>query len=118
MVDHPNARTVAAIEKMMSQMQYLVDHPRMQQRNWVARGREWLPVLEHAKQDLQREVTSQDFIVEAYQSLMSVLERVGLTVEKRDETTWGYRWHGNILKGTYITRAEAFEAGLWEKLDK
>lgn len=48
------ARTIAAIQKMIIEMQYLVDHPRMQQRNWVARGREWLPVLHHAIEDLSQ----------------------------------------------------------------
>lgn len=50
---NPNKRTIAALEKMMQEMQFLVDHPRMQQRNWVAKGREWLPILRHAKEDLE-----------------------------------------------------------------
>lgn len=116
MTQHPNARTVEAIEKMMEEMQYLVDHPRMQQRNWVAKGRVWLPILQHAKEDLQRDVQQRDFVLESYQSLLAALERVGLTVEKRDETSWGYRWHGGPLTGTYGTRALAIEAGLQARL--
>jgi hypothetical protein len=41
---HPNARTVEAMEKMIAEMQYLVEHPRIQQKTWVASGRRWLPV--------------------------------------------------------------------------
>ena len=113
---HPNARTVSAIEKMMEEMQYLVDHPRMQQRNWVAKGKEWLPVLHHAKEDLEKEVQQHDFVVETFQNLLLVIERVGLSVEKRDSTSWGYRWHNGPITGAYATRAEAIEAGLKYKL--
>ncbi len=116
MTEHPNARTITAIEKMMNEMQYLVDHPRMQQRNWVASGKQWLPILQHAKEDLQREVSQNDFIAESYQGLLLALERVGLAVEKRDTTTWGYRWHTGALIGAYATRAEAVEAGLKARL--
>jgi hypothetical protein len=49
------ARTIAALEKMISEMQYLVEHPRMQQRNWVAKGRAWLPLLRHAIEDLSKQ---------------------------------------------------------------
>jgi hypothetical protein len=52
MPNSPNARTVAALQKMIIEIQYLVDHPRMQQRNWVAKGRTWLPILQHAIEDL------------------------------------------------------------------
>lgn len=115
---HPKARTIAALEKMIEEMQYLVEHPRMQQRNWVAKGRIWLPVLQHAKEDLQHEVAQQDFVTEAYQSLLLALERIGLKVEKRDETNWGYRWYDGSLTGAYPTRAEAIEAGLRERLNR
>ncbi len=116
MSDQPNARTVAALESVIKQMQYLVEHPRMQQRNWVASGREWLPVLHNAVEDLQRDVKQQDFVVESYQSLLAALGHVGLQVEKRDAASWGYRWQGEALKGTFRTRAEAVEAALREKL--
>ncbi len=116
MSDHPNARTVEAIEKMMETMQYLVDHPRMQQRNWVAAGRRWLPVLQHAKEDLQRGVIQHDNATETANSLLSALARVGLAVEKRDAETWGYRWHDGALTGSYLTRADAVEAGLKERI--
>ena len=116
MANQQNERTIAALEKMMQEMQHLVDHPRMQQRNWVAKGRVWLPILQHAQEDLQREVAQQDFITESYQSLLLVLEHVGLKVEKRDETSWGYCWHDDSLMGAYPTRAAAIEAGLRERL--
>lgn len=113
---HPYTRTIEALEKIITQMQYLVDHPRMQQRNWVARGKEWLPVLHHAKEDLSQETSQHDLVVEQYQSLLSTIERVGLVIEKRDETTWGYRWHNGALIGTFRTQSEALEAGLKERL--
>lgn len=112
MASHPNARTIAAIEKLMNEMQHLVDHPRMQQRNWVAKGREWLPVLQHTKEDLQREVQQNDFVIDAHQALLGALAAVGLAVEKRDSTSWGYRWHGGALEGAFPTHAAAVEAGL------
>jgi hypothetical protein len=54
MSNDSNARTIAALEKMIHEMQFLVDHPRMQQRNWVASGKIWLPILRHAIEDLSR----------------------------------------------------------------
>lgn len=118
MSSHPNARTIAAIEKMMEEMQYLVDHPRMQQRNWVAKGREWLPVLEHAREDLQRDVQQNDFAIDSYQALLSALAAVGMVVEKRDVTSWAYRWHGGAPEGAYATQAAAVAAGLRSRLKK
>lgn len=47
-------RTVEAIERMIQEMQFLVDHPRMQQKRWVAMGRTWLPTLYQAREDLAR----------------------------------------------------------------
>jgi hypothetical protein len=117
MANHSNARTIAAIEKMMNEMQYLVDHPRMQQRNWVAKGREWLPVLEHTKEDLQREVQQNDFVIDSHQALLGALAAIGLTVEKRDGTSWGYRWHKGTLEGAFPTQAAAVEAGLRERYE-
>lgn len=54
MTDHASKRTIAALEKMMQEMQFLVDNPRMQQKRWVAMGRTWLPILNDAKEDLLR----------------------------------------------------------------
>lgn len=47
-----HARTIAAVQKMISEIQYLVDHPRVQQRTWVAKGQVWLPILHHVIEDL------------------------------------------------------------------
>src|SRR5690606_29387185 len=116
MANNPKARTAAAIEKMMQEMQYLVDHPRMQQRNWVAKGREWLPVLQQAQEDLQSDVQQHDFVLDAHQALLSSLASVGLKVEKRDTITWGYRWHNGNLEGAFPTQAAAVEAGLRARL--
>ncbi|MFN8378116.1 MAG: hypothetical protein U0452_05540 [Anaerolineae bacterium] len=116
MASHINTRTVAAIEKMMSQMQYMVEHPRMQQRNWVSLGKEWLPILGQAKEDLQREVEQNDFILDSHHALLGALEAVGLVIEKRDTTSWGYRWHAGDLEGAFPTQAAAAEAGLRARL--
>ncbi len=111
-----NSRTVTAIETMMQEMQFLVDHPRMQQRNWVAKGKEWLPILQHAKEDLERDDSLQRDWAEAHQAILMALARLGLKVVKRDETSWGYSLHGDILIGSYPTRADAIEAGLRARL--
>ncbi len=116
MSEHPNARTIDALEKMIAGMQYLVDHPRMQQRNWVASGQQWLPILQHAKEDLQREVTHNDFVAESYQELLAALERVGLKIVKRDNMSWGYRWHGDVAVGAFVSRSAAVEAALRERI--
>lgn len=54
MTDHASKRTIAALEKMIQEMRFLVDNPRMQQKRWVALGRTWLPTLYQAKEDLAR----------------------------------------------------------------
>jgi hypothetical protein len=118
MIEHPNKRTVAALEKVMEEIQFLVDHPRMEQRNWVAKGKQWLPILQHAKEDLQREVNQQDFVNESYQGFLVSLARLGLKIEKRDEHTWGYRWFDEPLIGAYPTRATAMEAALKIRLQR
>lgn len=110
-----NLRTVTALEKMIQEMQFLTEHPRMQQKNWVAKGKEWLPILHHVKEDLQQETNQQDFTKEAYQGLLMVLERVGVKAEKRDANHWGYMYN-DVLKGMYPTRVEAIEAALKEFL--
>lgn len=116
MSEHPNARTIEAIEKMIEGMQYLVDHPRMQQRNWVASGRQWLPILHHAIEDLQKETKHNDYVSESYQELLAALERIGLQIIKRDNMSWGYSWHGDAAKGAFISRSAAVEAALRERI--
>ena len=116
MSQHQNARTIEALQKIIETMQYYVDHPRIQQRNWVASGRQWLPTLHHAIEDLQRSVDHYETATEHVGSLLSAIARLGLTVEKRDANAWGYRWHGGELTGSYLTRADAIEAGLKERL--
>lgn len=41
----PNPNTLAALERVMQEMQHLVAHPRIQQRTWVAQAKTWLPIL-------------------------------------------------------------------------
>lgn len=40
------------LEKLIHEMQYLVDHPRIQQKTWVANGRKWLPILHRIKGEI------------------------------------------------------------------
>lgn len=42
----PNPNTILALERLMQEIQHLVDHPRIQQRTWVASGKRWLPILQ------------------------------------------------------------------------
>lgn len=46
MPDQPNPNTIAALERIIQEIRYLVDHPRIQQRTWVASGKQWLPLLQ------------------------------------------------------------------------
>lgn len=46
MPNQPNPNTVAALERIMLEMQNLAAHPRIQQRTWVARAKEWIPLLQ------------------------------------------------------------------------
>jgi hypothetical protein len=116
MTDHLTSRLISELEKLMEQMQYLVDHPRMQQRNWVAQGKVWLPILGHVKTHLLAEKKDSDYVSEAHQALLDSLQRVGLEVKQRDRTTWGYSWNGTILIGAYSSQAQAVEAALRAKL--
>jgi hypothetical protein len=97
---------------MIKEMQFLVSHPRMQQRNWVEKGHEWLPVLQYAIEDLERDNDEQNLTGEAYQGLILALERAGLKVEKRESRSWGYRWQGGELQGVFSTRTEALETAI------
>lgn len=101
-------RTIEALETMIAEMQFLVEHPRMQQKRWVAKGKTWLPVLHNAKEDLA---------IESYRAIMAVFERLGLSIRKRDAKTWGYSWNGEALKGAFPSIAETMEAALKERLD-
>lgn len=56
---HPNERTIEALKRMVAQIEYLVQHPRIQQRTWVANGRDWLPILHHAIEDLTEQGNTQ-----------------------------------------------------------
>lgn len=42
---NPNPNTVAALARIIQEIRYLVENPRIQQRTWVASGKEWLPLL-------------------------------------------------------------------------
>ncbi|MBK9746005.1 MAG: hypothetical protein IPO91_04425 [Chloroflexi bacterium] len=46
MPNQTNPNAVAALERIIQEIRYLVDHPRIQQRTWVASGKTWLPLLQ------------------------------------------------------------------------
>lgn len=55
MTDNTNPNTAAALRAIIEEIQYLIDHPRIQQRRWVASGKKWLPVLEIVHGELSAE---------------------------------------------------------------
>ena len=116
MLDHPFARTAAALDKVIRQMEYLVAHPRIQQNEWVYQGKGWLPTLHQAKMDLTAENDIYQYVVEAHQAVWEALRRFGLEVRQRDRETWAYSWHGAPLVGAYPSQAQALEAALRERL--
>lgn len=58
--EHPAALTAAQIEQVMAEMQYFIDHPPIQQRRWVEKGRTWLLVLQQARAHLLTQAASED----------------------------------------------------------
>jgi hypothetical protein len=118
MAEHPSKRTLEGLETMIQEIQYFLDHPRTQQNRWVAKGHTWIPVLRHAKEDLQTEIDHYDIMIEAYQAIWTALKAVGLEIKQRDRTTWAYTWNGAPLVGVYASRAEALEAALRERVAK
>ena len=77
MAEHPAARTVAGLEQIIEKIEYLVAHPRIQQKRWVANGRQWLPILRNARADLEDEVKHYTILLEAHQAILDSLERAG-----------------------------------------
>ena len=116
MVEHPFARTAAALDNIIRQMEYLVEHPRIQQSEWVYQGKGWLPTLRQARTDLLAENDIYQHLVEAHQAVWDALRRLGLEVRQRDRATWAYSWHGTPLVGAYPSQAQALEAALRERL--
>jgi hypothetical protein len=57
MSNDTNPNTVAAVRRVIEEMQYLVDHPRIQQRRWVASGKNWLSILQIALGELDSKQT-------------------------------------------------------------
>ena len=102
--------------KLISEITYLVAHPRIQQKTWVANGKRWLPILEIAKAAILSSSEAKDTSNEAYQAVMDILPRLGLRILKRDPATWGYSWHNEPMKGAYPSVAQAVEAALKERL--
>lgn len=48
----PNPCAVAQLELIMQEVQHLVAHPRIQQKTWVARAKQWLPLLRIIRSEL------------------------------------------------------------------
>src|SRR5437870_1579091 len=116
MPDHPAARTIAELEKMLIEIQYFLDHPRTQQNQWVAKGHTWKPILQQAKAELQTEADHYNLVAEAYQSVWEMLQRLGLEIRQRDRTAWAYSWQGASLIGAFPSRVQALEAALRERI--
>jgi hypothetical protein len=113
---HPATRTANELETVIKQMEFLVEHPRIQQRNWVANGRNWLPILRTARIDLVSSTTAHDHAVDSLQAIVDVFEKLGLRIRKRDATSWGFSWHDEPLQGGFPTYAQAVEAALRDHL--
>ena len=45
---------VSELQKIIDEMERLVQHPRIQQKTWVAKARGWLPVLRIANEQLSK----------------------------------------------------------------
>jgi hypothetical protein len=108
-------RILGEIDEIINQMQYLTEHPRLQQRNWVAAGKRWLPVLQYAREEIERHVHA-DVNLATYESVVAAIQRLGLIVAQREDKTWGYSWNNEELTGRFPTQAEAIEVALHEKL--
>jgi hypothetical protein len=48
-------QTSEELQKIIEEMTYLVKHPRIQQKTWVANAKRWLPVLRIAQSQLAGE---------------------------------------------------------------
>lgn len=107
---------VEAVGKLIAEITYLVQHPRIQQKTWVANGKRWLPILEIAQAEIVTASAATNTSNEAYQALMDIFPRLGLRILKRDTATWGYSWHNEPIKGAYPSIAQAVEAALKERL--
>lgn len=79
MSNQPNPNTIIALERIMLEMQNLVAHPRIQQRTWVARAKEWLPLL----QIVHGELTGQRLVVAPDDNSMLVCGLKSLISEGR-----------------------------------
>jgi len=44
-----NEHVADQLSEIIEQIEYFIEHPRIQQKRWVARGKEWLPTLRHAR---------------------------------------------------------------------
>lgn len=117
MREHPSKRTLDELEQMIKDIRYFLDHPRIQQNRWVAKGTTWIPILERTREELRSEIEHYAVIADAYQSIWSMLHRVGLKIHQRDRTTWAYSWNDTALVGAFASRTEALEAALHEKIN-
>lgn len=108
MPEHPAAVTAAHLEQIMAEIQHFLEHPRIQQRRWVEKGRGWIPILQQARAHLLAQAGRS----EVAQSPVQSLHRAGLEVRPRDQATWGYSWNGATLAGAYSTMTQALDAAL------
>jgi hypothetical protein len=76
-----NSNTLAALERVMQEIKNLVDHPRIQQRTWVARGKEWLPILQIVHGELTGQ-TEPSPIVTPPEDIGSILIKVNMSADE------------------------------------
>lgn len=106
----------AALDRIIKQMQYLVEHPRIQQKTWVAEARGWLPVLRDVKSELESTQISHQPI--GSQELLETLKNIGLEIRQYQTGGWSYSWNGNPLVGMFPSQQQALEADLHDILRK
>lgn len=55
-----NPSSITELDRVMQEIQELIEHPRIKQRTWVAKGKTWLPILQIIHGELTRRHSSQD----------------------------------------------------------
>lgn len=59
-----NPNSIAQLERVMHEIQGLVDRPRIQQKTWVAMGKTWLPILQIIHGELTKQPLNRDSLSE------------------------------------------------------
>jgi hypothetical protein len=117
MQSHQVNQTMESLNEVIKAMQSLYEHPRMQQRNWVAAAKYWLPILRQASEHLQEWNEPCIHAIEAHRAMWNSLGRLGLKVHRNQANVWTYSWDGVVDgAGNYSSPSEAMEAALRGRL--